>query len=33
MRFLLTCLEHFKAKWNHLATRKMRLNKGLERFP
>ena len=22
-------LEHFQAKWNHLATRKMLLNKGL----
>jgi hypothetical protein len=25
--------EHFQAKWNHLAARKMRSNKGLERVP
>jgi hypothetical protein len=25
--------EHFQAKWNHLAARKMRSKKGLERFP
>ena len=26
-------LEHFQAKWDHLATRKMRSNKSLEWFP
>jgi transposase len=26
-------LEHFQAKWTHLAARKMRPNRGLERFP